>query len=51
MTDDDGAIIIMDSKDLNKFVNLLNDDYVESALTGNRYEIKSKKLLKYEGEE
>jgi hypothetical protein len=51
MTDDSGAIIIMDSKDLNKFVNLLNDDYVESALTGNRYEIKSKKLLKYDGEE
>lgn len=45
MTDDAGAIIIMDNKDLNMFVNLLNDDYVESALTGNRYEIKSKKLL------
>lgn len=45
MTDEAGAIIIMDSKDLSMFVNLLNDDYVESALTGNRYEIKSKKLL------
>ncbi len=45
MTDDDGAIIIMDNKDLSMFVNLLNDDYVESALTGNRYEIKSKRLL------
>jgi len=51
MVDDDGAIIIMDNKDLSKFVNLLNDDYVESALTGNRYEIKSKKLLKFDGEE
>jgi len=51
MTDDDGAIIIMDSKDLNMFVNLLNDDYVESPLTGNRYEIKSKKLLKFDNEE
>jgi hypothetical protein len=50
MTDDDGAIIIMDSKDLNMFVNLLNDDYVESAMTGNRYEIKSKKLLTFDNE-
>ncbi len=48
MTDDDGAIIIMDNKDLSMFVNLLNDDYVESALTGNRYEIKSKRLLNIE---
>lgn len=46
MTDDTGAIIIMNAKDLATFVNLLNDDYVESALTGNRYEIKSKKPLK-----
>lgn len=45
MVDENGAIIIMDQKDLAKFVNLLNDDYVESNLTGNRYEIKSKKLL------
>lgn len=50
MLDDDGAIIIMDNKDLAKFVNLLNDDYVESNLTGNRYEIKSKRLLKYDEE-
>lgn len=46
MLDEAGAIIIMDNKDLSRFVNLLNDDYVESNLTGNRYEIKSKKLLK-----
>lgn len=46
MQDEDGAIIIMDNKDLAKFVNLLNDDYVESQLTGMRYEIKSKKPLK-----
>ncbi len=45
MTDEAGAIIIMDNKDLTRFVNLLNDDYIESGLTGNRYEIKSKKLL------
>ncbi len=46
MEDDSGAIIIMDEKDLVKFVNLLNDDYVESPVTGLRYEIKSKKPLK-----
>ena len=46
MTDDSGAIIIMDEKDLVKFVNLLNDDYIESPVTGLRYEIKSKKPLK-----
>lgn len=48
MEDDSGAIIIMDEKDLGKFVNLLNDDYMESALTGQRYEIIKKKLLKPE---
>ena len=41
MEDDSGAIIIMDTKDM-KFVNLLNDDYVESALTGERYGKSSK---------
>jgi hypothetical protein len=46
MVDDNGAIIIMDEKDLTRFINLLNDDYVESSLTGNRYEIKSKRPLK-----
>jgi hypothetical protein len=46
MTDESGAIIIMDEKDLTRFVNLLNDDYVESPMTGLRYEIKSKRLLK-----
>lgn len=46
MVDDAGAIIIEDEKDLRKFVNLLNDDYVESNLTGIRYEIRSKKPLK-----
>ncbi len=45
ITDVDGSILIMDDKDLSKFVNLLNDDYMESPLTGNRYEIKSKKPL------
>ncbi|HEX6462050.1 MAG TPA: Kiwa anti-phage protein KwaB-like domain-containing protein [Candidatus Saccharimonadales bacterium] len=45
MLDDLGNIIIMDGKDLDKFVNLLHDDYVTSELTGNTYEIKSKKLV------
>lgn len=45
MTDDAGAIIIMDSNDLDTFVNLINEDYITSQITGKRYEIKSKKLL------
>ena len=45
MTDDAGAIIIMDGNDLDMFVNLINEDYVTSNVTGKRYEIKSKKLL------
>lgn len=46
MVDDSGAIIIMDGKDMDRFVNLLNDDYIESPLTGLRYEIQRKRLLK-----
>jgi Domain of unknown function (DUF4868) len=46
MQDDSGAIIIMDDKDLSKFVNLLNEDYIESHVTGQRYEIIRKKPLK-----
>lgn len=45
MTDDDGSIIIMDGNDLDMFVNLINEDYITSEITGKRYEIKSKKLL------
>lgn len=45
MTDDNGAIIILDGTDLTKFVNLINEDYITSEITGKRYEIKSKKLL------
>lgn len=45
MEDDAGAIIIMDGNDLTKFVNLLNDDYVESNLTGFKYEMKGKKRI------
>jgi hypothetical protein len=51
MQDDSGAIIIMDDKDLSKFVNLLNDDYIESPLTGQRYEIVKKKLLKLDSDD
>jgi hypothetical protein len=46
MIDDSGAIIIIDAKDLTKFINLLNEDFIESPLTGKRYEIKSKRELK-----
>lgn len=46
MTDESGAIIIENSKELSKFINLLNDDYVESNLTGIRYEIQRKRELK-----
>lgn len=45
MSDDAGAIIIMDGNDLDTFVNLINEDYITSEITGRRYEIKSKKLL------
>jgi hypothetical protein len=45
MSDDAGAIIIMDGNDLDTFVNLINEDYITSEITGKRYEIKSKKLL------
>ncbi len=45
MTDEQDKIIIMDDKDLNMFVNLLNEDYFVSPVNGKRYEIKSKKLL------
>ncbi len=45
MTDDEGAIIIMDGGDLDMFVNLINEDYITSEITGKRYEVKAKKLL------
>ena len=45
MTDDKGAIIIMDGNDLDIFVNLINEDYITSEVTGRRYEVKAKKLL------
>jgi hypothetical protein len=45
MTDDAGAIIIMDGNDLDMFVNLINEDYITSHVSGKRYEIKTKRLL------
>jgi len=51
MSDENGAIIIMSQKDVTKFVNLLNDDYMESSLTGERYEIIKKRPLKPMSEE
>ncbi len=45
MTDDAGAIIIMDGNDLDTFVNLINEDYITSEITGRRYEVKSKRAL------
>jgi len=45
MSDDKGAIIIMDGNDLDMFVNLINEDYITSHVTGKRYEIKTKRLL------
>lgn len=51
MVDDGGAIIMMDDKDMTEFVNLLNDDYIESPMTGQRYEILKKRPLKPRGDD
>jgi len=51
MNDDSGAIIIMDDKDITKFINLMADDYYESSTTGERYEILKKRLLKPDKDE
>lgn len=45
MVSDNDEIIIMDGNDLDTFVNLLNDDYMTSDMTGRRYIVKSKKPL------
>jgi len=45
MTDDAGAIIIMDGNDLDIFVNLINEDYMTSEITNRRFEVKAKKIL------
>lgn len=52
MTDDAvGAIILMDAKEAAKFVNLLNDDYMQSGMTGLKYEVRGKKELKINSSE
>lgn len=51
MPDDDGRIIIMDDRDLTTFVNIINDDYWVSPLTGERYEIIAKRPLKTKDDE
>ncbi|MCA9327444.1 DUF4868 domain-containing protein [Candidatus Saccharibacteria bacterium] len=51
MPDDSGKIIIMDDKDLTTFVNIINDDYWVSPLTGERYEIIAKRPLKQKDQE
>lgn len=45
MTDDDGAVITMDGRDLDMFVNLINGDYITRHAAGKRYQIKMKQLL------
>ncbi|PID30460.1 hypothetical protein CSA80_02250 [Candidatus Saccharibacteria bacterium] len=50
MPDDQGKIIIMDDKSLTTFVNIINEDYWESPLTGERYEIIKKRPLKTKDE-
>ncbi len=45
MTDETDAIIILDGKDLDIFVSLLNEDYMVSNVTNKRYEITGKKVL------
>ena len=51
MADDSGAIIIMDDKDIAKFINLMADDYYESPTTGERFEIIKKRPLKPDSDE
>lgn len=51
MPDDSGKIIIMDDKHLTTFVNIINEDYWVSPLTGERYEIIKKRPLKIKEDE
>lgn len=49
--DDNGRVIIMDEKSLETFVNVINEDYWESPLTGEKYEIIKKRPLKVKEED
>lgn len=42
---DCNVLWLMDGNDLDMFVNLINEDYINSDITGRRYEVKTKKLL------
>jgi len=44
MSDDDGAVIIMDKADLNVLLDIINDNYYQSP-TGHHYVAKSKKSI------
>ena len=39
------ARLLLWTATIDTFVNLINEDYITSEITGKRYEIKSKKLL------
>ncbi|MBS4040372.1 MAG: DUF4868 domain-containing protein [Flavobacteriales bacterium] len=45
MTDDQGAIIILDKQDLSVLLDIMNDNYFESPATGNHYVAKTKKAI------
>lgn len=45
MTDEKGAIIIMDGNDLDMFLGLLNEDYMLASVSNKRYEVLSKKVM------
>ena len=45
MSDENGAIIIMDGNDLDMFLGLLNEDYVMTSVSNKRYEVLSKKAM------
>ena len=50
MTDDKGNIILFDTKDANKFLDIVKDNYLSSE-TGNHYLVKSKKPLEIKSNE
>lgn len=50
MTDDAGAIIILDARDAVVFLNTLNDDYMASDMTGLQYLVTSKRTINESGD-
>lgn len=51
LIDDNGGVLITNAKDLSLFIGLANDDFVESTLTGERYEINSKRIVRRASDE